>query len=71
MQRPDPGGAGRRGAGAAAAGVRARFHGLRVIPVSGLSPIAFQPNSGVVVLPSITAPASRNRAIAGASSDQS
>src|SRR2546425_2360073 len=24
------------------------FHGLRVMPVSGLSPSAFQPNSGVV-----------------------
>src|SRR6516162_2903036 len=39
-------------------GVRARPHGLRVIPVSGLSPSAFQPNSGVVVLPRMTAPAS-------------
>jgi hypothetical protein len=41
------------------------------MPVSGLSPIAFQPNSGVVVLPRITAPASRSRATAGLSSDQS
>src|SRR5215475_10341852 len=49
-------------------GVWPRFHGLRVMPVSGLSPIAFQPNSGVVVLPSSTAPASRRRATAGASS---
>ena len=31
------------------------FHGLRVMPVSGLSPSAFQPNSGVVVLPSMIA----------------
>ena len=52
-------------------GVRERSQGLRVIPVNGLSPNAFQPNSGVVVLPIITAPASRNRAVAGASSDQS
>jgi len=29
--------------------VRSGFHGLRVTPVSGLSPSAFQPNSGVVV----------------------
>src|SRR5579871_5043304 len=49
-------------------GVCPRFHGLRVIPVSGLSPIAFQPNSGVVVLPRITAPASLSRATAGPSS---
>jgi len=51
-------------------GVRERSHGLRVIPVSGLSPSAFQPNSEVVVLPRMTAPASRNRAVAGDSSDQ-
>ena len=51
--------------------VRDRSHGLRVMPVSGLSPNAFQPNSGVVVLPRITAPASRSRATAGVSSDQS
>ena len=38
------------------------------MPVSGESPIAFQPNSGVVVLPRITAPASRSRATAGPSS---
>src|SRR5262245_42028682 len=49
-------------------GVWPRFQGLRVTPVSGLSPIAFQPNSGVVVLPSSTAPASRRRATDGASS---
>src|SRR5205814_5554781 len=35
---------------------------------SGLSVTPFQPNSGVVVLPSSTAPASRKRATAGASS---
>src|SRR3990170_8315129 len=33
-------------------GVFAVFHGLRVMPVSGLSVTPFQPNSGVVVLPS-------------------
>ena len=32
-------------------GVRSRFHGLRVMPVSGESVTPFQPNSGVVVLP--------------------
>ncbi len=52
-------------------GVRDRSHGLRVIPVSGLSPNAFQPNSGVVVLPRMIAPASRSLAVAGASSGQS
>src|SRR4030088_2931437 len=44
--------------------------GFLVIPVSGLSPIAFHPNSGVVVLPSMTAPCSRRRAVAGESSLQ-
>ena len=52
-------------------GVRDRSHGLRVIPVSGLSPNAFQPNSGVVVLPRITVPASRSRATPAQSSGQS
>ena len=51
-------------------GVRSGFQGLRVMPVSGLSPTAFQPNSGVVVLPSSTAPCSRRRATMGASSSQ-
>src|SRR5262245_65517950 len=51
-------------------GVCCRSHGLRVMPVSGLSPMAFQPNSGVVVLPRSTAPASRRRATMGASSFQ-
>ena len=32
-------------------GVFCRFHGLRVMPVSGLSPTPLQPNSLVVVLP--------------------
>src|SRR5215471_16797705 len=49
-------------------GVFPLFQGLRVIPVSGESVVPFQPNSGVVVLPIKTAPASRNRATAGASS---
>src|SRR5258706_11510523 len=51
-------------------GVFFGFHGLRVMPVSGLSVTPFQPNSGVVVLPSRTAPCSRSRATAGASSFQ-
>jgi hypothetical protein len=42
-------------------GVMFVFHGLRLMPVSGLSPSAFQPNSGVVVLPTMMAPASRRR----------
>src|SRR6202161_4471416 len=46
--------------------VRAGSHGLRVTPVSGLSVTPFQPNSGVVVFPSSTAPCSRSRATAGA-----
>src|SRR5439155_5494838 len=49
-------------------GVFAGFHGLRVMPVSGLSVTPFQPDSGVVVLPTSTAPCSRRRAVAGASS---
>ncbi len=48
-------------------GVMAGFQGLRVMPVSGLSVMPFQPSSGVVVLPRNTAPASRSRATAGAS----
>jgi hypothetical protein len=48
-------------------GVFAGFHGLRVIPVSGELVSPLQPNSGVVVLPRITGPASRRRAAAGAS----
>ena len=51
-------------------GLMRRFHGLRVTPKSGPSVSAFQPNSGVVVLPRITAPASRSRATQGASSSQ-
>ena len=42
-------------------------HGLRVIPVSAELVSPLQPNSGVVVLPMSTAPASRRRAVAGVS----
>ncbi len=49
-------------------GVFALFQGLRVTPVRGESVEPFQPNSGVVVLPIRTAPASRSRATHGASS---
>ena len=48
--------------------VRSSFHGLRVMPVSGEWHAPIQPNSGSVVLPRMTAPASRSRATAGASS---
>ena len=51
-------------------GVVSGFQGLRVMPVSGLSVTPFQPNSGVVVRPSSTAPCSRRRATAGESSSQ-
>src|ERR1700690_3522759 len=51
-------------------GVLFLFQGLRVTPVSGLSVVPFQPNSGVVVLPMRTAPASRRRATVGASASQ-
>ena len=37
------------------------------MPVSGLSPIPFQPNSGLVVLPSMIPPASRSRRTNGGS----
>src|SRR5205823_9340913 len=49
-------------------GVLLVFQGLRVMPVSALSVTPFQPNSGVVVFPISTAPCSRRRAVAGASS---
>ena len=52
-------------------GVRSGFQGLRVIPVKGLSVTPFMANSGVVVLPSSTAPCSRSRATGGASSAHS
>ena len=48
-------------------GVLAVSHGLRVSPVRGELVSALQPNSGVAVLPISTAPASRRRAVAGAS----
>ncbi len=48
-------------------GVLLGFQGLRVMPVSGELVSPLQPNSGVAVLPSNTAPASRRRAVAGAS----
>ena len=51
-------------------GVLLGSHGLRVMPVSGELVSPLQPNSGVPVLPSSTAPASRRRAVAGASTSQ-
>ena len=51
-------------------GVRDRSQGLRVMPVSGELVSPLQPNSGVLVLPSSTAPASRRRAVTGASTSQ-
>src|SRR5712671_6689244 len=48
-------------------GVILVFHGLTVTPVSVLSVVPLMPNSGVVVLPSSTAPDSRRRAVTGAS----
>src|SRR3546814_2259573 len=48
-------------------GVRLGSHVLRVMPVRGLSVTRFEPDSGVVVLPSSTAPCSRSRATNGAS----
>jgi len=47
--------------------VFSRFQGLRVIPVKGLSLDGLQPNSVVVVLPRIQAPAALRRSTAGAS----
>ena len=41
--------------------------GLCVMPVSGLRLMPVQPNSGVVVLPRMTAPAAFSRAVTGAS----
>src|SRR5262249_60127218 len=48
-------------------GVLPVFHGLRVMPLSGLSPTALQPNSLVVVLPIRIAPAAFMRSTTGAS----
>src|SRR3954447_12533344 len=47
--------------------VRDRFHGLAVRPNSGASVKHLWPNSGVVVLPTRTAPAAFSRATAGES----
>src|SRR5437879_9225614 len=70
----EPWASGPRPAAAAAAApaleppvVIAVFQGLRVMPARGLSPSAFQPNSGLVVLPSITPPAPPRRRTHGAS----
>ena len=49
-------------------GVLSGFQGLRVMPVRSQSVTPFQPNSGVAVLPSRTAPCSRSRAETGESS---
>jgi hypothetical protein len=46
--------------------LRAGFQGLRVTPVSGEMPVPFPPNSGVVVLPMMTVPASSMRWTMGA-----
>src|SRR2546422_10314826 len=69
----EPWASGPRPAAAAAAApaleppvVIAVFQGVRVMPVRGLPPSAFQPNSGLVVLPSITPPAAATRATDGA-----
>jgi hypothetical protein len=48
-------------------GVSERSSGLRVTPVSGLSPTGLHPNSLVVVLPIRIAPAARARSTEGAS----
>jgi len=51
-------------------GVQPVFQGLRLMPVSAELVSPLQPNSGVQVLPSSTTPASRRRAVAGASTSQ-
>jgi len=43
-------------------GVWSRFHGFRVAPNRGFSVSAFQPSSGVFVLPTTTHPAATSRA---------
>ena len=48
-------------------GLWSRFHGLRVGPKVTLSVSAFQPSSGVLVLPTTTHPAARRRATRGES----
>ena len=47
--------------------VRAVSHGLRVAPKTGLKVCDPAPNSGVLVLPTVTAPAARSRATIRAS----
>ena len=59
---------GRCRAAGRAAGRARQSHGLRVMPVSGEWQAPIQPNSGSVVLPRTGQPASRKRAVAGASS---
>src|SRR5215210_2824771 len=49
-------------------GVLARFQGLNEGPNTRFPESPFQPNSGVLVLPSMTAPAAYNRSTTGASS---
>ena len=44
----------------------ARFQGLRVVPCRGESVSAFHPNSGVVLLPMMIAPAEKNLSTTGA-----
>ena len=51
--------------------VRVTSHGLRVTPSSGPWVTPFQPNSGVVVLPTATAPLRASAATEGASTSQS
>ena len=48
-------------------GVFARSQGCRVMPVRGESPTGLAPNSLVVVLPMMIAPAARSRSTEGAS----
>ena len=50
-------------------GVSPRRHGFTVEPVTGLVVSPFQPYSGVVVLPRMTAPAARIRAASGSSAE--
>ena len=49
--------------------VSARFQGLRVAPKTALKVFAPAPNSGVLVLPTMMAPAAFRRATDRASSD--
>ena len=49
--------------------LRVGSHGLRVTPVRGEMPVPFHPNSGVVVRPTTTTPASSSRATMGEEAD--